>query len=384
MIFEFATAGKILFGPGKRLEVGGVALEFGKRVVLVTGSKPERAEFLSNSLRCGGADICPIQIHGEPTVNAVSDAVEKVKEFRGEVVVGIGGGSVIDAAKAIAGLASNPGEILDYLEVIGRAQQLQNQPLPFVAVPTTAGTGAEVTRNAVLGSPEHKVKASLRSPKLLARVAVVDPELTLDLPAEITAYTGLDALTQLIEAFLCTRANPFTDAVCREGIPRAARWIEKAVNEPDHLPARAEMATASLFSGIALANAGLGAVHGFAAAIGGMFRVPHGAVCAALLPVVLEINYGALLSRAPTAAVLDRFRELAFLLTGNSAADAKDALRFISELTRRLRIPNLARWGLDQEAAGEICQRAKVASSMKPNPVALHDDELKTIFLGAL
>jgi alcohol dehydrogenase class IV len=382
MLFEFATAGRILFGPGKRQELGALALGLGRRVVVITGSRPERSEFFFSSLKCGGADYRNITIDREPTVPMIAAAVEEVRGFWAEVVVGIGGGSVLDAGKAIAALATNSGDIFDYLEVIGRAQPLENEPLPYIAVPTTAGTGAEVTRNAVLSAPGQKVKVSLRSPLMLPRIALVDPELALDLPSAITAYTGLDALTQLIEAFLCTRANPFTDALCREAIPRAATWLAKAVHEPGNLQARTEMALASLFSGLALANAGLGAVHGFAAAIGGMYPAPHGAVCAALLAPVLEINYAALKARAPGSHAVERFRELADLLTG--MPEPEEGLRFILELTSILQVPTLSKWGLSKETSSEICDRAQNASSMKANPVHLSPQELQTILSRAL
>src|SRR5208282_5705063 len=227
-----------------------------------------------------------------------------------------GGGSAIDAAKAIAAMLTNKGELLDYVEIIGRGKPLTQPSAPFIAVPTTAGTGSEVTRNAVLASPEHRVKVSLRSPLMLPRVAVVDPELTYALPPAITASTGLDALTQLIEPFVCARANPMVDALCIEGIRRAARSLREVVHQNPGKSAREDMALASLFGGIALANAGLGAVHGFAGPMGGMFAAPHGALCAALLPGVMAANVAALRRRQPGGEGLRRYDEIARLLTG--------------------------------------------------------------------
>ena len=219
-----------------------------------------------------------------------------------------GGGSALDAAKAIAALTANGGDPLDYLEVVGRGQPLARPSLPFIAVPTTAGTGSEVTKNAVLASPEHGVKASLRSPLMLPRVAIVDPALLAGVPAPVLAASGLDALSQLIEPFLSIRANPVTDGLAREAIPRSAAALRRAYAAGAPAASRRErLALASLFGGLALANAGLGAVHGFAAPVGGLFEAPHGAVCAALLPAVIRVNARALAARVPDSAALPRY-----------------------------------------------------------------------------
>ena len=232
------------------------------------------------------------------------------------MVIGLGGGSAIDTGKAIAALLTNPGDPLDYLEVIGRGQALQQTPLPYIAIPTTAGTGSEVTRNAVLASHEHHVKVSLRSPLMLPRVAIVDPELTYSLPPAITASTGLDALTQLIEPYTCNSPNPMIDAICREGMQRAARSLKRAYQNGSDAAAREDMSIAALFGGMALANAKLGAVHGFAGPLGGLFPAPHGMICARLLPFVVEANVRALQMREPDSPVLKRYDEVAQLLTG--------------------------------------------------------------------
>jgi alcohol dehydrogenase class IV len=307
-----------------------------------------------------------------------------------DMVIGFGGGSAVDAAKAIAAMSTNPGKLLDYLEVIGAGKPLEQPPLPCIAVPTTAGTGAEATRNAVLASPAHKVKVSLRSPLMLPRVAIVDPELTYALPPEITATTGLDALTQLIEAFVASRANPMTDSLCRDGIPRAASALPLAfahaaaapalaAPDPVQLKAREDMALASLWSGVALANAGLGAVHGFAGPLGGMFDAPHGAICAALLPEVMRTNIGALRQRAPSDPALDRCTEIARLVTRRNDAAAEDGMDAIRRLCNELRIPSLSRFGVTVEDVPAIVSGARRASSMKANPIVLTDEELTEI-----
>jgi len=300
-----------------------------------------------------------------------------------DVVLGIGGGSALDAAKAIAALATQGRDVLDYLEVIGTGKPLDAQPLPCVAAPTTAGTGSEVTKNAVLGSPEHGVKVSLRSPAMLPRVAVVDPELTLSMPRDVTAATGLDALAQLIEPFVSAKRQPITDGLCREGFARIRDALRRACDEPTDLPAREAMSLASLLGGMALANAGLGAVHGFAGPIGGMFPAPHGAVCAILLPGVMEANILAS-QQAHDEAVLARYAEVARLLTGDAAARPEDGAAWVRSLVADLEIPSLAAYGMTLGAIPKLVPLAKNASSMKGNPVVLHDDTLTAILAAAI
>ena len=375
--FEFATAQRIIFGAGRAAELPVIVAGIGSRVLLVTGSAPARHQALIDALA-----VFPVA--GEPSVPLAIAGAELARSNAIDVVVAIGGGSAIDAGKAIAALAANPGDPLDYLEVVGKGQALPAAPLPFIAVPTTAGTGAEVTRNAVLSVPEARVKVSLRSPLMLPLVALVDPALTYAMPANVTATTGMDALIQLIEPFLCRRANPFTDALCRDGITRAARALPRAVREPNNAAARADMALASLNGGLALANSGLGAVHGFAGPIGGMFSAPHGALCAALLPHVLRTNLAALEAREPENPILARFDELARLLTGHSDATAPDAVDFCARLARDLKIPSMAAYGISDSDLDDIVSKAARASSMKPNPIQLTEPELRRILEAAL
>lgn len=384
MRFEFATATRIVFGPGTLKENGTALAELGQRALIVTGANPDRAEPLRRQLWDKGLAEWTWSIAGEPKIEDVVAGAGFVRGNTIDLVIGFGGGSAIDAGKAIAALAENDGDVFDYLEVVGRGQPLTHRPLPFVAIPTTAGTGSEVTRNAVLASPEHRVKVSLRSPWMLPRLAIVDPELTLGLPTSITASTGLDALTQLIEPFVSCRANPMTDGLCREGILRAARSLRRACAMPDDLVAREDMAAAGLFSGLALANAGLGAVHGFAAPIGGMFDAPHGAVCAALLPHAMEMNLRALHERQPAAEVLNRFGEVARWLTGRSGAKPGDAVSWLRELCAELKIPSLSAYGITSTDVPMLCEKAAQASSMKGNPISLTAAELHEMLTRAL
>lgn len=384
MRFEFATSARILFGPGTLKEAGPAARALGRRSLVVTGKTRERADPLRAALRAAGVDQVVFAVASEPTADMVRAGVQLAQAEGCDLVIGFGGGSAIDAAKAIATLVTNGGDPLDYMEGIGAGKPLTRPALPIIAIPTTAGTGAEVTRNAVIAAPEQRVKASLRSPHMLPRLALVDPELTHSLPPEVTAATGLDALTQLIEPFVSHRANPLTDAFCREGIGRAARSLPRAYAHGDDAAARADMALASLFGGLALANAGLGAVHGIAAPLCGMFPAPHGAACAALLPHVMAINIRALRARQPDHPALARYDELARLLTGRPDATADDGIEWIAALCRDLGVRGLAAYGVAAADFPALVARAAQASSMKANPIVLTEEELRTVLQAAL
>lgn len=353
-------------------------------VFLVTGSRLERADRLAGQLRAVGMKVVVAQAIGEPTTDSVQALTTQARAEKCEVVIGLGGGSVIDAAKAVSGLLTNDGDLFEYLEVIGKARPLKYPAAPYIAIPTTAGTGAEVTRNAVLGSKEHRVKVSLRSSLMLPRLAIVDPELTYDLPADVTAYTGLDALTQVIEPYVCSRANPMTDGWCVEGIRRAAKSLHKAVEQGSDTTAREDMAVTSLFGGLALANAGLGAVHGFAAPFGGMFPAPHGAVCAALLPHVMAANIKALREREASSVPLERYEVIGRLLTSKSQATAEDGVQWVAELVADLQVPKLSKYGFKKKDVEAVVEKAAKASSMKANPIELGKETLAEVLSAAL
>lgn len=384
--FEIATATRIVFGAGTLKEIGSLARGFGQHALVVTGRDLRRAEFLIEVLKreSGNFSCTTLSLAGEPTLTTVTQGVAAAKLAGCDTVIAIGGGSAIDAGKAIAAMLTNAGELLDFLEVIGRGRPLANPPSAFVAIPTTAGTGAEVTRNAVLSVTEQRVKVSLRSPLMLPRLAVVDPELTYDLPPALTASTGLDALTQLIEPYVSCRANPMIDALCVEGIQRMARSLRPACLAGRNMAAREDMALASLFSGLALANAGLGAVHGFAAPIGGIFSAPHGAVCAALLPHVMAMNIRALRERASAGAALRRYDEIGRLLTGRPAATADEGVKWVGALVAELGIPRLGSYGIEKIQIGEVVEKASNTSSMKGNPIGLTIQELTEVLQAAI
>ncbi len=383
MHFEFATAGRIVFGPGTVKELPSVAAALGKRALFVEGSSGERQAPHAQALRAQGMAVSEFHVSGEPTIEGVLSGVGQARAQNCDMIVGMGGGSVLDSGKAISVLLTNLGDIYHYLEVIGKGAPLAVAAAPYIAIPTTGGTGAEVTRNAVLSVKERRVKVSLRSPSMLPRLALVDPELTYGLPPRVTATSGLDALTQLIEPYLSNAANPMTDAVCREGIRRVARSI-RAAYESDNHGAREDMSLAALFGGMALANAKLGAAHGFAGPIGGMFPAPHGAICARLLPIVMETNLHAIQQRAPDLPVLARFTEVSRLLTGNREARAEDGIRWLHQLCSDLHIAPLSEYGVSAADIPAIVEPARKASSMKGNPIALTDEELAEILRQAL
>ncbi len=371
--FAFATAGRIGFGPGCSAELPAVVAGLGVRPFVCTGSAPDRFGAL-----LGGLDAARSwPVTGEPTLDDVRAGVAAAREHRADVVVGLGGGAVLDAAKLIAALAPNDGDVLDYLEVIGRGQPLGAPPLPFVAVPTTAGTGSEVTSNGVVTSPEHGVKVSMRHPSMLARVALVDPELTLGCPPGVTASSGLDALTQCLEPYVSPFANPLTDGFCTEGLRRAGRSLRRAYADGGDLDARTDLALCSLLGGLALANAKLGAVHGLAGVIGGLTGAPHGLTCATLLVECCRGTVDALRARQPGHPALARYADAGALLSGTAGVDA--LLDWLAETVRLLDVPTVGELGVTAEQYPQLCRQAAAASSMKGNPIVLGAEELEEI-----
>jgi len=380
--FEFATAARIIFGEGKLREIAAIAPGFGRRALVVCGSV-ERAQPLLDLLDAAKVAYTPFSVGKEPDVALIKAGVAAAHEAEAEMVISIGGGSAIDAGKAIAALATNSGDPLDYLEIIGQGQPITQTPLPFVAIPTTAGTGAEVTRNAVIASPEHRLKVSLRSPLMLPKVALVDPELTYGLPPEITAYTGMDALTQVLEPLVSNAATVMTDMICQLGLAYGSFAIHDAYAHDDP-NARNMMSLVSLWGGMALANAKLGAVHGFAGVLGGMYDAPHGALCAALLPAVTFVNVRALRSREPESIGLRRYTSAVGYVSGGKVSDPVQLAPILAELVRSMQIPPLRIYGVKREDFPKIVEKSANSSSMKGNPIVLKYDELTEILERAL
>jgi len=390
--FSFSTASQVVFGRGRAAELGSLAAQLGCRALVVTNADREGTQGLQarlhRSLADAGVAVEPMWTRGEPEIGDVDRGVETARRMAAELVIGFGGGSAIDAAKAIAGLLTNGGSCLDYMEVIGEGRPIRHPALPWIAVPTTGGTGAEVTRNAVIGSRARSYKASIRSPLLLPRVALVDPELALGVPPETTARTGMDALTQCIESYTSNGAGPLTDALALEGVRRAGRSVRRAVEQGGDLEAREDMALAALISGITLTHAGLGAVHGLAAPAGARFPVPHGTICAALLPHVMRANLVALRDAEPRHPTLARYGDVGRALTGDDGLDdpsaAEAGVATVEQLTEVLAIPRLASFGVSAADFAEVVQLACKASSMRFNPVRLPPSTLEQVLRRAL
>ena len=381
--WEFATVPRIVVGPGSSADVPAMTVGLGSRVLVCTGGRPERHQKLLDAL---SVPFTVVPVSGEPTVDVAGSAVAIGRDFAADVVLAIGGGSVLDLGKAAAVLLANGGDPLDYLEVIGDGRPFGKPALPMIAVPTTSGTGSEVTANAVLASPQHCVKASLRDRSMLPAIAVVDADLTVDCPPAVTAASGLDALTQCLEPYVSPLATPLTDGLALQGLRRAASGLRRAYADGEDRAARADMALCSLLSGMALANAKLGAVHGFAGVLGGMAPVPHGAICAALLAPVIEANVAALQRLDTDAAqdALEKFRTAAVALTGRDDAWVADGLDWIRETVRELAIPGLDGLGIDLDtASADVVAAARASSSMKGNPVMLSDAELHGVLEAA-
>lgn len=383
MTFDFALPTRIRFGEGCLAEAGDIAASLGRRALVVQGGS-DRAAPLVEQLAARGMPVLSLGVVGEPTVALVQCSAADARAAGCDVVLAMGGGSVIDAAKAIAALITNPEPARRYLEVVGEGRALTHAAIPTIAIPTTAGTGAEVTRNAVLLAEEERVKVSLRSVHMAPAVALIDPTLALTLPRSVTASTGLDALTQCLEPFLSPYATPLSDAVAREGLRRAAGALRRVVHDGHDAPARRDMAIASLCSGIALANAKLGAVHGFAAPLGGRFPVPHGVACARLLAPVTAANLAALRARAADAPALTRMDEVARTLTGRADARADEAVAWLEALVEDCAIPRLSAYGVQPADIPSLVGAARDASSMKGNPVVLTEAELAHIVAAAL
>ncbi|MHA2298153.1 MAG: iron-containing alcohol dehydrogenase [Candidatus Hodarchaeales archaeon] len=391
MDFEFLHSPRIIFGLSQFQRIGILVKEFGSNALIVasesalekTGAKQIIDEEFSNQ----DIEVTFFQVKGEPEIELVDRGADLGKESGANVVVGIGGGSAVDAGKAIAGLITNGGSTLDYMEVIGKGKKIGRPTLPYIAVPTTAGTGSEVTKNAVISARKEGFKASIRSLYLVPSLVVIDPELMVTIPQEVTARCGMDTLTQLIESYTSRNANPLTDSLAELGIKFAAKSIRVTYSTGTDIDARESMALASLLSGLCLANAGLGAVHGFASPIGAIYPIPHGSVCAALLPPTVEMNMREL-KKLPDHLSLEKYARIGELLTGRTFTEADEACKatteYLYDLSTFLKIARLSSFGIEAENFPEIIEKAKKASSMKYNPIKLSTGALQDILERAL
>ena len=377
--WSFSTAGQIRFGAGRAREAVAEALSAGRNVLLVAGRDMSRSEWLADEIRAGGGIVMTIAVPREPDLAMIEKGVSQARAFAPDAVLGIGGGSALDAAKAIAALVGETGEVLDYLEVVGQGRPLAAVPPLLIALPTTAGTGAEVTRNAVIGVPESGRKVSLRDARLLPRIAIVDPNLTLGTPGSVTAAAGLDAITQVIEPYLSPFATPVTDALCRDAIPRGLTALPRVLEAPDDGVARAEMAWVSLCGGLALANAKLGAVHGLAGVIGGRTGAAHGAICGRLLPRVLAANEAALAVRNPEGRAFRRLSEVRGMIAHALGGSPNDAIARLNALVDAAGLPSVADLGIGPSEIVGVAEASRLSSSMKGNPIELSSAELERI-----
>lgn len=375
--FQLLLPGRILFGRGEAAKTAGLAAGFGLRVLLVHGRDAARAAWLRADLNRAGSKVHALTCGQEPDLPMLEAALAEARVFAPDVVIGLGGGSVLDLAKALAGLIPATGAVLDHLEGVGRGLPLTQSPLPFIAVPTTSGTGAEATKNAVIDVPAQRRKVSLRDDRMMARLAIVDPALTDGCPRGVTLASGLDALTQVIEPYVCNRANPASDALARAAIPMALAALPVLMQGED-AAARDTMAWVSLSGGIALANAGLGAVHGLAGVIGSVTGAAHGTICGTLLPFVIAANRAAV----PAGPIAERLAEVDGMLSAafGGGGPGTDALH---RWSRRNGLPGLAALGLDAKDHDSVAAAAAGASSMKANPVVLSEAVLQTILRAA-
>ena len=385
MTYELWMPRQVVFGWGRRREVGSLAAALGRRVFVVCGSRSLRASGVLNELEAAlsaaGLSVLDLgTISREPEVEDVDAMVGRLRELGGGVpgdhVLAIGGGSALDLGKAVSALATNrhSDTVRDFLEGVGRGLQITQRPLPLIALPTTSGTGSEATKNAVISSPSGKFKKSLRSDWMIPAIALIDPELTVTCPRTTTAWSGMDAITQLIESLITPKSTAITRALCWEGLRSAIPWLKRTCAEPDCRPAREALAHAAFLSGVTLANAGLGMAHGVAAALGVHCSVPHGLACAVLLPTALRVN------RSTCEAALAEMAPLFEPRTGATPASAADfTIEAIAQLGRDLGVPERLRdLGVRQDQLAELVPASR-GNSMNGNPRPLSDAELRDI-----
>ncbi len=391
--FDFLQVPQLKFGFGRIIELPESLEQFKATNCLFVGNRSvlksaKITEILAEIKENEQVTVGLLEVQGEPDTTQVDKGVQLGKELQANCVIAIGGGSAIDLGKAIAGLLTNEGEAKDYMEVIGTGKKITNEPAPLIAIPTTAGTGSEATKNAVILSKKEKIKASIRSPLLIPKLAIIDPELMLSMPRNVTASTGMDALTQLIEAYTSNKAQPLTDVLARMGLNRAIKSLLLAYDNGQDVSAREDMAFSALLSGICLANAGLGAVHGFAGILGGRLEIPHGVICAALLKPVIEENIRQMVKEVPYHRTLTKYVKLAYLFgvpkNENIKTTAFNLIERLEQLTNLLKIPKLSSLGLQEQDFETIIPLVLKSSSIRYNPVALSEEALYSILQKTL
>ena len=379
-MFSFLSPQSIFFGRGQSAQTAALAKAYGPAVLVVHGSNASRAQWLVTSCEKAGLATTIITCEHEPSLPDIERALDHLSGFRPDVVIALGGGSAIDFAKALAALIPCEGDVGEYLEVVGNGRPLEQSPIPMIALPTTAGTGAEVTKNAVISVPERGIKVSLRDPRMVPQVAIVDANLMQGAPKNVTLAAGLDAVTQVIEPYLSVKSNPMTDALCVAAIPMGLKSLWDLV-EKDAPEAWDNMSWTSTCGGLALANSGLGAVHGFAGVIGGKTSAPHGEICGALLPAVLNSHSGKAEIGTET---FERLKWVQTLLDAQFANnEAGQGIRELARWSKEQGLRGLGKMGLAYSDHDGVAEAASTASSMKGNPFALTKEELLTILHDA-
>ena len=378
MEFNFISPQNIYFGCNKIDTLPQLIKPYSTNILIVISKSASRNPHIKKALdniKATHNIIMFSNVSGEPTIEIVNECTQLARQNNVSLIISIGGGSVIDTAKATAGFAKNSGELIDYIEGVGKGKQLENSPIDHIAVPTTSGTGSEMTKNAVItGSGDTKFKRSFRHNKLVPIAAIIDPNLAVTMPKQVTAYSGMDAITQLIESYISKKSNPFTDALALEGLKRAGKSLVAAYKDGSDIEARTNMAYASMISGMCLANSGLGAVHGIAAGLGAVLKVPHGMACAILLPHIIKLN-------APY--IKEKSASLCSALTGscknNDDNNITSIINYIDNLTSILDIPkNFKDMEITKDTAMEII-KCSSSSSMSGNPYLINDSDILNI-----
>lgn len=373
-MFQFMTSTRIIFGEGALQSSLSTLNQFGYSVLLVTGKNLQRANSVIQYLKLQNMRYQHVAISGEPNITMVEETALAGRKFQPDMVVAMGGGSVLDMGKALAAIITNQGDVYDYVEVVGRSVPLKSKPLPFIAIPTTASTGSEVTKNAVLRSGQDQVKVSLRSPEMLADVAIVDPTLTYGTDPYVSGRGAMDAFTHLMEAYVCGEPNPLTDMICEEGLRRLSQSVIAACMQDDH-KARADISFAAMLGGMAITNAKLGAAHGLASALGGKLNAPHSVITARLAPYVMNENINAA-QRAGRNDLLQRYTRLAQVLTGRVNAHREDSVLWVRMMLEKLDIPALDEFGVCSTSFEQVAEDTLKSVAIKGNPLPLTEERL--------
>ncbi len=373
-MFQFMTSARIIFGEGSLNSSLSVLNQFGYSVLLVTGKDADRAKPILSYLHSQSMRYQHVAISGEPNITMVEEAAVIARKFKPDMVVAIGGGSVLDMGKALAAIIPNQGSLYDYVEVVGRNVPLKTKPVPCIAIPTTASTGAEVTKNAVLKSGQDQVKVSLRSPDMLPDVAIVDPTLTYGTNQYRSGRGAMDAFTHLMEAYVCGDPNPITDMVCEEGLRRISGSVLPACKQDDY-KARSDISFAALLGGMAITNAKLGAAHGLASALGGKLNAPHSVITARLAPHVMNENIKAA-KIAGRSDILTRYKKIARILVDKEGATEYDAVEWVNDTLDKLAIPKLSQFGVCKTEFEDVAKDAMKSVVIKGNPLPLNEERL--------